>query len=164
MHFRKNGNLTIAGTLTESSDERFKTDVEPLGSVLTDLETLRPVRFRFKEGTGHPAETQLGLLAQEVQAVFPELVTEDGDGYLSLAYPKLTAVLLKGLQEQQAQIETLEQRMATLEPDSPIGARMSLLGGAVPRGIVSGSIAGLLLFVGAGWWARTHHRRRRSYH
>jgi hypothetical protein len=103
------GNLTIAGTLTESSDRRLKTGIEPLKTdVLDQLGHIRPVRYRFKEGTGHPAEEQIGLIAQEVQEQFPELVSAGKDGSLSLSYSKFSAVLLKAVQEQQAEIERLQ--------------------------------------------------------
>lgn len=118
----KDGNLEIAGTLTESSDRRLKTGIEPMGSVLDALKDIRPVHYRFKDGTGHPTDDQIGLVAQDVEAQFPELVQEGEDGYLSLAYPKFSAVLLKGLKEQQAtiqrqktQIDTLRSRVKRLE-------------------------------------------------
>lgn len=107
----KDGNLTIAGTLTESSDARLKTGIEPLGPALEGILVLRPVRFRFRDGTGHPSDPQIGLLAQDVAAVFPELVSTDAEGYLSLAYPKLTAVLVRAVQEQQAMIAAQEARL-----------------------------------------------------
>lgn len=97
------------------SDTRLKTEVEPLGAALDGLGSIRPVRFRFREDTGQPTDVQIGLIAQEVEEIFPELVTRDGQGYLRLAYPKLTAVLLKGLQEQQAQIEEKDQAIERLE-------------------------------------------------
>jgi hypothetical protein len=104
-----NGNLTIAGTLTESSDLRLKTGIEPLKTdVLDQLGDIRPVRYRFKEGTGHPEQEQIGLIAQEVQKQFPELVSTGKDGSLSLSYSKFSAVLLKAVQEQQAEIERLQ--------------------------------------------------------
>ncbi|MFB6278699.1 MAG: tail fiber domain-containing protein, partial [Salinibacter sp.] len=112
---RKNGDLRIAGTLTESSDRRFKTDIEALGPVGDALERLRPVRFRFETGTGHPSGPQVGLLAQDVRAEFPSLVQEGADGRLGLAYPRLTAVLLRGLQEQRTRIDSLQQRLAQVE-------------------------------------------------
>lgn len=111
----KDGNLEIAGTLTESSDERLKTGIDPMGSVLDGLEEVTPVRYRFKEGTGHPSDEQIGLLAQEVREQFPELVEEGSSGYLSLAYPKFSTVLLKGVQEQQATIDSLSNRVEHLE-------------------------------------------------
>lgn len=112
---RKNGSMTIAGSLTQHSDRRLKTDVRPLGSVGAALDRLRPVRYRFEANTGHPPTPQIGLLAQDVQAEFPSLVQDGAEGFLSLAYPKLTAVLLKGLQEQRARIDSLEGRVQRLE-------------------------------------------------
>lgn len=112
---RKNGDLRIAGTLTESSDRRLKTDIEALGPVGDALARLRPVRFRFKKGTGHPSGPQVGLLAQDVRAEFPSLVQEGAGGRLGLAYPRLTAVLLRGLQEQRTRIDSLQQRLAQVE-------------------------------------------------
>lgn len=110
----KNGDLTIAGTLTETSDRRLKVGIESLGPVLDELDQLRPVRFRFREGTGHPGETQIGLIAQDVADAFPELVATGAEGYLSLAYPKLTAVLLRGMQEQQAELEAKDAELEAL--------------------------------------------------
>lgn len=118
---QRNGNLTIAGTLYETSDARLKTGIEPLESALDGLRAIEPVRFRFREGTGHPTSAQIGLLAQEVGEVFPELVSRDGEGHLGLDYPKLTAVLLKGLQEQQA---TIEQQRAALREQQEAQGRM----------------------------------------
>lgn len=112
---RKNGDLRIAGTLTEHSDRRLKTDIEALAPVGEALAALQPVRFRFEEGSGHPAGPQIGLLAQDVQAEFPSLVTNGPDGRLGLAYPRLTAVLLKGLQEQHSRIDSLQRRLAQVE-------------------------------------------------
>ncbi len=112
---RKNGDLTISGTLTEHSDQRLKTDIEALDSVADALGRIPPVRFRFKAETGHPTEPQIGLLAQDVQTEFPSLVTEGPQGRLSLAYPRLTAVLLKGFQEQGSRIDSLRRRLSRVE-------------------------------------------------
>ena len=109
----QSGDLEISGTLTENSDRRLKTQVQPLGTdVLPPLGEIEPVRFQFEDERTHPSGPQLGLIAQEVQAQFPALVSEGASGYLSVSYSKFTAVLLKGLQEQQAEIERLEARQA----------------------------------------------------
>ncbi|MDX1548011.1 MAG: tail fiber domain-containing protein, partial [Rhodothermales bacterium] len=50
----KNGDLTIAGTLTENSDRRLKTDIRPLTGALDTITALRAVRYRFREGTSRP--------------------------------------------------------------------------------------------------------------
>lgn len=116
----------VASAHTTFSDRRLKTNIESMGrGTLERLLRLRPVRYTFRNQRTHPSGEQLGLVAQDVQAEFPGLVKRGSGGLLSLAYPKLTAVLVKGLQEQQAtidslseqvrRIETLEQRLASLE-------------------------------------------------
>ena len=62
----------------------------------------------------HSTAFGVNVIAQEVEAVFPELVNRGADGYLSVAYPKLAAVLLQGLHEQQAEIDAQQEEMNTL--------------------------------------------------
>lgn len=119
----KNGNLTIAGTLTQSSDIRFKDDIAPVRSALDDVLRLRPIRFRFREGTGHPTDRRIGLAAQDVQQVFPELVHRDPQGNLSVAYTDLAAVLVRAIQEQQATIEALRAEVSALRAATGHGDR-----------------------------------------
>ena len=114
----KDGDLMIAGSLTENSDARLKTNVGPLsreGRVLEKLATVTPVRYRFKEGTGHSSGEQIGVLAQEIEAVFPSLVTEGPSGMLSVSYTRLAAVLLEGVNEQQELIEAQKAQLEAFE-------------------------------------------------
>jgi len=113
-----NGNMTIAGDLTQNSDRRLKTDVEDLEAVLGSLKNIDPVRYRFKDEQSHPAGEQLGLVAQEVQKEFPELVSEGASGMLSVSYTKFSAVLLKGLQEQQSTIEEQQAQISGLKAEN----------------------------------------------
>lgn len=76
------------------SDRSLKEDVRPMGSVLERLARLQAVEFRWKES----GTEDMGLIAQEVEAVFPELVTER-DGVKSVNYSGLTAVLLQAVSE-----------------------------------------------------------------
>jgi hypothetical protein len=110
----KNGNLTIAGTLAENSDIRLKEDVQPLGDVLARVLQLDPIRYRFRAGTGHPAEPKVGLSAQAVEPLFPELVRSDAAGYLSVAYADLAAVLVRAIQEQHEQFAALRAELTEL--------------------------------------------------
>jgi hypothetical protein len=112
----KNGNLTIAGTLTQSSDVRLKEDIEPLEGTLAKVMQLTPIRYRFRPGTGRPSGEEIGLTAQQVQPLFPELVKQDADGYLSLSYANLSAVLVKAVQEQQAEIAQVQEQQAQVAP------------------------------------------------
>ena len=76
------------------SDARLKEDVRPMGSVLERLSRLQAVQFRWRES----GQEDIGVLAQEVEAVFPELVTERG-GVKTVDYSGLTAVLLAAVSE-----------------------------------------------------------------
>jgi endosialidase-like protein/trimeric autotransporter adhesin len=111
----KNGNLTIAGTLTQNSDARLKEDVRELVDVLPRLAKVRGVTYRFRDGAHGPDGRQLGLLAQEVRDAFPELVQEGRDGKLSVAYGNFAAVLVEAVKEQQKTIEGQAARIASLE-------------------------------------------------
>lgn len=104
------GNLAISGSLVENSHRRLKEDIAPMNAALDKLGAIEPVRFRFRDEQTHPSGTQVGLIAQEVRKAFPALVSEGASGQLSVSYSKFTAVLLKGLQEQQAQIDQLQKK------------------------------------------------------
>jgi hypothetical protein len=83
--------------------------------VIQKLNELRPVRYEFKDQSSHPSGEQIGLVAQDVQTEFPSLVSKSAGGYLSLAYPKMTAVILKGIQEQQAELEKKQVQIDSLK-------------------------------------------------
>ena len=78
----------------ESSDERLKNIISPLEVTLDDLYKLRKVYYTLKPGS----DRHLGMLAQDIQKLYPELVVTDSDtGYLSLAYDKLSVIALKAI-------------------------------------------------------------------
>jgi hypothetical protein len=60
-------------------------------------------------------EKQIGMIAQEVEKVLPELVSEDPDGFLSVNYANLVSVLVEANKEQQKLIEDLQERVKKLE-------------------------------------------------
>ncbi len=111
----RNGSLTISGTLTQNSDARLKKDLAPLTGVLRKIAGIRGVTYRMKDGTHGPIGPQIGLLAQEVRAVFPELVHEDTQGTLSVAYGNFSAVLLEAVKEQQAALDARDAELAALK-------------------------------------------------
>jgi hypothetical protein len=105
----RNGNATLAGTLTQSSDRRLKTNISELPYGLKEILNLKPVSYHWKK---HPDQTKsLGLIAQEVQTVINEIVheSEDENQTLSVSYIELVPVLIKAIQEQQAIIESQKQ-------------------------------------------------------
>ena len=102
------------GTI-QTSDERLKKDVRALGDGLDLVARLRPVRYRWKDDPD--AGDKLGLIAQEVLEVVPEVVTGEAgsDRYLGMNYAELVPVLIKAVQEQQEQLEDLRSRIRELE-------------------------------------------------
>ena len=107
-----NGNATLSGDLTINSDERLKDNIQPLGSTLDKLHQIEGKTYSFKKDEEHTPK--IGVLAQEVQAVFPELVTEGGDGILSVNYQGLVPVLINAINEQDAKIAALEEMVRFL--------------------------------------------------
>jgi hypothetical protein len=98
------------------SDARMKEDVRDLDTT-ERLMQLRPVDYLWKHQatSDDPDRRNLGFIAQEVQQVFPELVSTSPDGKLGVEYTGLIAPLVKAIQEQQAIIEALEARISALE-------------------------------------------------
>ena len=94
------------------SDERLKENIVDLPSQLNNIKELRPVEFDYKDGSGH----QIGFIAQELQQVYPDCVSESTDGMLQIGgWSKTEARLVKALQEAMARIETLEAKVTALE-------------------------------------------------
>lgn len=105
------------GTIN-TSDARQKTNVQDLNYGLNEIKQLRPVTFNWINNQA--AGTKVGLIAQEVKEVISEVVKEGNDPNqtLGLYYSDLIPVLIKGIQEQQVLIETLEAKIETLENSS----------------------------------------------
>ena len=112
-----------ASSFPTSSDARLKTNVAQVGGVLEKLRDVRAVFFDWNEhyaslgrSTG---KREVGVIAQEIEAVFPELVTEWGDKkYKALDYGRLAAVLLEAVKELAARNEILSQQMRDLSSAS----------------------------------------------
>jgi hypothetical protein len=110
---RFNGNATLSGDLTINSDERLKDNIQPLGSTLNKLHQIEGKTYSLKKDEEHTPK--IGVLAQEVQLVFPELVTEGADGILSVNYQGLVPVLINAINEQDAKIAALEAQNAEIK-------------------------------------------------
>lgn len=100
-------NAWLSGTLYQASDRRLKKDVRPLGGVLQKLKALHGYTYRWIDSTNSGNE-QLGLLAQEVEKEFPQLVKTDEQGIKSVAYGNMVPVLLEAIKEQQKEIDELK--------------------------------------------------------
>lgn len=90
-----------------TSDERLKEHITSLPSMLAHIRALRPVSFTWKKG-GYSKKPELGLIAQEVEKIFPESVSTDAAGYKQIAYHQLTAALIAAVQELASEIDRLK--------------------------------------------------------
>jgi hypothetical protein len=100
--------LTSGATSWASvSDERLKTDLEPIVDALTKVSSLRSVTGRFKDDDSDFRRSF--LIAQDVQKVLPEAVTRTDDGDLTMRYTEVIPLLVAAINE-------LEARVATLNP------------------------------------------------
>ena len=98
-----NGDTTVGGDITISSDARLKSNIVSLGSTLSKLLLIDGKSYE-KDG-----KQRIGVLAQEIQEVFPELVTEDGNEMLAVNYQGLVPILINALKEQDEKINRLEK-------------------------------------------------------
>ncbi|MDY6903114.1 MAG: tail fiber domain-containing protein [Thermodesulfobacteriota bacterium] len=107
--------MYIAGTLDESSDRRLKTSITTCTSALDKVSRLRGVTFEWKDKDKDPSP-QLGVIAQEVEKVYPEVVkTDSQDGYKSVAYSKLVAPLIEAVKELKAENDDLKKGIAHIK-------------------------------------------------
>lgn len=105
------GNAWLQGTLTQASDARLKQNIKQLPSTLNKLEQMNGYTYNWINDQ-RDKEEQIGLLAQEVQKNYPQLVRQNDKGELSVNYSGLVPVLLEGIKEQQKQIEILKDQNA----------------------------------------------------
>ena len=109
------GSTTIAGDLNINSDARLKANIVSLGGTLAKLLQIDGKSYTMKKDESK--KQKIGLLAQDIEKVFPELVSES-NGIKSVNYQGLVPVLINALKEQQAEIDRLktqEERLDRLE-------------------------------------------------
>lgn len=103
------------------SDARLKANVEQVSGVLDKLERVRGVSFDLVNRSSE--RRSIGVIAQEVETVFPELVSDEGEkGYKSVDYNGLIGVLIEASKELKAENRELKSRLETLEGALPGGA------------------------------------------
>ena len=111
-----NANGANTAAFGSYSDSRLKENIVDLPSQLDNIMALRPVEYDYIEsmGGGH----QIGFVAQEVQAIYPDLVGEGSDGMLTLTdMNKNDARLIKAIQEMKAIIDTQASTITQLQAD-----------------------------------------------
>ena len=108
------------------SDERLKTNIQDTDVVGLDvINNLRLVKFDWNEtatqdaGWSMTGHQKLGFVAQEVEAIVPEFISEDTNGFKIMGDSGFVPYLIKAMQEQQTKIQELEARITTLETNNP---------------------------------------------
>ena len=102
--------LTVGGDIVVSSDARLKANIVSLGSTLAKLLLIDGKRYTMKKN----GKQKIGVLAQDIQKIFPELVTTDDKDMLAVNYQGLVPVLINALKEQQSEIDELKEMFKEL--------------------------------------------------
>lgn len=120
------GAYAYGNGFVSASDISMKKEISTLEGALEKVRQLRGVTFTWNTDNPDVADldesVQIGVIAQEVEKVIPELVTENAEGYKGVAYGKFSAVLIEAIKEQQLMIDQqqkiiddLERRLSLLE-------------------------------------------------
>lgn len=116
--------LIVNGDVTVSSDARLKANITSLGSTIAKLLLIDGKSYTMKKD----GKSKIGVLAQDIQKVFPELVTVDKNDMLAVNYQGLVPVLINALKEQQLEIENLkEQEKKYIEQESRLSKLEDLI-------------------------------------
>ncbi|OYU94021.1 MAG: hypothetical protein CFE21_18075 [Bacteroidetes bacterium B1(2017)] len=99
------------GAWMQSSDVRLKEQIKPVESLLHKVAQLKVSRYFYKTDTLHTS-LQMGLIAQEVQPLFPEFITQNGQ-YYGVNYGGMSVVALKAIQELKAENDKLKSELQT---------------------------------------------------
>lgn len=102
------------GAYTVLSDRRVKHDIQPLHGVLERVMRMRPVSYRFNAAPDAPRPS-LGFIAQEVEPLFPEVVSDVGPDRKGMAYSELVPVAIGAIQEVNTETRQLKQENDTLK-------------------------------------------------
>ncbi len=99
-----NNDLTVSGDVNVNSDARLKSNIVSLGSTLSKLLLIDGKSYVMNRN----GKQKIGVLAQEIQEVFPELVSQDDNDILAVNYQGLVPVLINAIKEQNEKITRLE--------------------------------------------------------
>ncbi|PTL80169.1 tail fiber domain-containing protein [Vitiosangium sp. GDMCC 1.1324] len=117
-----NGSLNVQGFSWfrggySGSDLRLKQDITPVEDALEKVLRLRALRYRLRDSQDDAV--YLGLIAQEVEQIFPEVVAENAEGMKGINYSSLVAPLIEAIKTQQRQLDGLRDALKTLTQERP---------------------------------------------
>lgn len=108
------GNMTAAGNVTAYSDIRLKDNIKPIDNALEKTLQLNGVTFTRKDQEDKE-KRHAGVIAQEVEKVLPEVVSEDNEGIKNVAYGNMVGLLIEAIKDQQKMIEELRKEVDNLK-------------------------------------------------
>lgn len=109
------GNLTVSGSVNvtgditayHTSDARLKDNVTPIADALSKVKQIGGYEFDWNNNSEHSGH-DVGVIAQEIEKVLPEVVAERDNGYKAVRYEKIVALLIEAVKQQQSQIDELK--------------------------------------------------------
>lgn len=113
MQLDMSGNVTFAGNVTGFSDARIKTNVKTIDNALEKVKSLRGVSFTRTDSDDR--STNIGVIAQEVLAVVPEVVSQDASGMYNVAYGNMAGLFIEAIKQQQSLIEQQQKQIDHLK-------------------------------------------------
>ncbi len=120
---------STSGTV-QSSDERLKKNIQTIDGALANTMKMRGVSYQWKD-QAKSQQNQIGVIAQEVEAVYPEFVHTNKDGIKSVNYAQMTAVLIEALKELNEEVKELKkenkQLQTKVEQSAELESRLSKL-------------------------------------
>jgi len=105
------GNLSATGYVESQSDEKLKTNIKTIDNALDKVCQLRGVEYDRVDIESH----QIGVIAQEIEKLFPEVVSENSEGTKSVAYGNLVGPLIEAIKELKGEITELRQELDILK-------------------------------------------------
>ena len=106
------GAINATGDVTAfaSSDKRLKDNITPISDAINKLNQIGGYEFDWNSNSSHSGH-DVGVIAQEIEKVLPEVVAERKDGYKAVRYEKIVALLIEAIKDQQLQIEELKSKL-----------------------------------------------------
>jgi hypothetical protein len=111
--FRTTGNFTATGEVTAYSDARLKNNIENIDRSLDKILAIRGVTFT-RNDLEDKETRHMGIIAQEIEGYFPELVHTTEDGYKTVNYGAMAGAFIEAFKDQQKQIEELRNLVKQL--------------------------------------------------
>jgi len=102
-----NGSVAGVGAYNALSDIRYKKDVQSLAHSLAKILAIRGVTYKWIDEDKYGSQIQIGVIAQEIEKIVPEVVTTGGDGVKRVKYTDLIPLVIEAMQEQNTALERL---------------------------------------------------------